>query len=151
MGAKRKMAMIALVGAVTAGMSTMAYAAPKGGGGKTPTTESSIVLDQSAARLAGTELQIGSGVTFTTVVGALGGSEYPMVYVECRSDADGSVVYGQLDHPEVIFVLGGGSSPWFEVGGGATCTGQLLAYGGRSKGMDTIRLLAETAAFHALG
>jgi hypothetical protein len=31
-----------------------------------------------------------------------------MVYVACRSDADGSLLYGQLDHPDVTFVLGGG-------------------------------------------
>jgi hypothetical protein len=64
-------------------------------------------------------------------------------------DADGSVIYAQLDHPDATFVLGGGSSEWRSRGGSADCSASLRAYGGRSGGQDTIRVLAGPIQFHA--
>jgi hypothetical protein len=58
-------------------------------------------------------------------------------------------VYGQLDYPSTAFVLGGGSSDWWIVGGNANCIAHLYAYGGKSQGSDTIRELAAPVAFAA--
>ena len=90
----------------------------------------------------------GSSVWFKTNVVGLKGTEYPMVYVECYSTVDGSLLYGQLDHPDAEFVLGGGWSPWFDVvpSPDATCLAHLYAYGGKSKGIDVIRELTDPAA-----
>lgn len=89
---------------------------------------------------------IGDPVTFTTSTGRLAGYEYPLVYLDCRQD--GVTVYGQLDFPDTIFILGAGSSPWLALGGPATCTGYLYAYGHRFAN-QTIRLLAQTVPFAA--
>jgi len=70
-----------------------------------------------------------------------------MVYVECRSDADKSRLYGQLDHPDSTFVRRGGSSGWWLVGGPAGCVAYLYAYGGKTPGTE----LASPVAFHAEG
>jgi hypothetical protein len=109
------------------------------------TAASSISLD------AGSDLRLGGKVTFTTSAGDLGGGEYPMIVVSCYSDATGDKVYAQLDHPDSTFILGGGSSKWWQVGGSADCKATLYAYGGRSKGYDTIRELAGPVPFHAAG
>jgi hypothetical protein len=114
--------------------------AGKGGHANAATT-SSIRLDQSAA-----SLELGSRVTFTTAVVGLTGNEYAMVYLKCMQGGD--VVYGQLDSPDTTFVLGGGSSPWWGVGGPADCVGYLKAYSTRG-GPDTVRVLSRTAEFTA--
>lgn len=116
-------------------------AAGKGGGSPTY-TGGSISLNEDPSNLS-----MDSTVTFTTVSPKLKGHEYPLVYLACYQD--GKVVYGQLDHPDVTFVLGGGWSPWRDVGGPATCRAQLLVYGGQEKGHDIITFLAETEDFYA--
>jgi hypothetical protein len=112
--------------------------AGKGGHGNTAKTNS-ITLDQDAASLA-----LGSRVSFTTSVVGLTGNEYAMIYLKCMQGGD--VVYGQLDTPDTTFVLGGGSSPWWAVGGSADCVGYLKAYSTRG-GPDTVRVLASTSEF----
>jgi len=102
---------------------------------------SSISLDQ-----AGQALSLGSSVTFTTTVGDLTGNEYALVYLKCTQGD--TVVYGQLALPGTTFVLGGGSSPWWQVGGPASCMAYLYAYGTHG-GSDTIRELATTPTFSA--
>lgn len=97
-----------------------------GGGNSSSTPTGSIRLNESGP------FALGDSVTFTTSVSGLTGNEYPMVYLECSSDADGTRVYGQLDHPNSVFVLGGGSSLWWSVGGSAACTAHLYSYGGKS-------------------
>lgn len=83
-----------------------------------------IVLDQTGP------LSFGDSVTFTTTHTRLKGSQWPMVYVECRSVDDGAVLYGQLDQPDAQFLLGGGWSPWWEYDPrpDALCQGYLYAY-----------------------
>ncbi|MBA3877351.1 MAG: hypothetical protein C0498_10500 [Anaerolinea sp.] len=112
-----------------------------GGNGGKPATTSSISLNE-----AGQALSLGSSVTFTTTVGDLTGTEYPLVYLACYSTSSGALVYGQLDLPGTVFVLGGGSSDWWQVGGPANCVAHLYAYGTHG-GQDTIRELATPAAF----
>lgn len=103
-------------------------------------TPSTIVMNEDPATLS-----LGSNVTFTAKANGLKGREYPMVYLKCtQNDA---VVYGQLDHPDVTFVLGGGSSQWKLNGGPAVCKAYLYAYGGKERGNDATRLLAETPEF----
>jgi hypothetical protein len=87
-------------------------------------------------------------VTFTTTVtGKLKGYQYPLVYVECSQDV---LVYGQLDFPDVAFVLGGGSSEWVTRGGGAAeCVAHLMIYPGIHHN-DPILDLAQVT-FHAEG
>jgi len=115
------------------------------GGGALP-AGSTISLDQTYA------LRLGDSVTFSTTVEDLNGGEYPLVYLECRSVLDGSVLYGQLDHPDATFVLGGGSSQWWLVRGEAWCNAVLYSYGGKTRGgYDEIRLLAGPAEFYAGG
>ena len=120
--------------------------AAKGGKPGASTAGSSISLDQF-----GQALHLGSQVTFTTTAVGLSGGQYPMVYVECRDYGDGSVLYGQLDHPDVTFVLGGGSSRWWLVPNDAMCHAWLYAYGGKSKGYDTFETLAGPIDFYAGG
>jgi hypothetical protein len=96
----------------------------------------------------GSELVLGGTVRFITNAKGLKGSEWPMVLVKCVDDKD-DVIYAQLDHPDPGFVLGDGSSEWRSRGGPADCSATLLAYGGRSGGMDTIRTLAGPVTFHA--
>jgi hypothetical protein len=112
-----------------------------GHGGAGATQSSVITLDQAPGAFA-----LGTPVTFTTTVADLSGNEWAMVYLKC--DQAGTVVYGQLDLPGTVFVLGAGSSPWWEVGGTATCVAYLEAYGSHG-GTDTIRVLAQTEAFSA--
>ena len=154
---KKKLKLLLAVGAaLTLVVSVAPALAGKGGngGGKGAggastggTTTSTISLDQ-----AGQALALGDPVTFTTTVAGLKGGEYPMVYLECSSATDGSLLYGQLDHPDVTFVLGGGSSRWWQVGGAADCLAHLYAYGGKTNGgYDTIRELAVPVAFDTAG
>lgn len=84
---------------------------------------------------------IGGEVTFTTTTDGLHGNQYPMVYLVCQVDPSNfpgqigpRTVYGQLDHPEMTFILGGGSSPWItpsdpDYQAPATCHAELRAYG----------------------
>ena len=80
---------------------------------------------------AGSDLRFQGAVVFDAeVTSQLRGYEYPMIYVEAWQD--GELVYGQLDHPDVPFYLGGGSSLWVSRGGGAAhCRASLMIYGGR--------------------
>jgi hypothetical protein len=150
MGGSKKLLGLIVMGAAVVGMSSVAIAG-KGGGGK-PAPQgpaSSITLNQSA-RVAG-DLSFGQEVTFTTVVEQLTGGEYPMAYVECHSVVDGTLLYGMLDHIDVAFLLGGSWSPWWEVKSDGDCSAKLYAYGGRSKGVETPRLLAESEHFYVVG
>lgn len=126
----------------TVALSALMFAGASAQARKPGTSSSSagISLNQDPSTL-----RLGSPVTFTTNAAGLTGSEYPMVYVECEQGT--AVVYGQLDHPDATFVLGGGSSQWWVVGGGASCTAHLFAYGGKSQGNDTIRELATPVTF----
>ena len=92
----------------------------------------------------------GSAVTFTTTVPKLKGSEYPLIYLACT--VSGRVVYGQLDLPNTVFILGGGSSPWItpsnpDYRSSATCVAYLYAYGTWQS--NTADLLAHTPPFAA--
>lgn len=127
-----------LVGRAPAGAESV-FAGKGGHGNSTTTTASSIRLDQDAASLS-----LGSRVTFTTTVAGLTGNEYAMIYLKCMQG--GEVVYGQLDAPDTTFVLGGGSSPWWGLGGTADCVGYLKAYSTRG-GPDSVRVLAHTSEF----
>jgi hypothetical protein len=98
----------------------------------------------------GSELWLGGTVRFVSEAVGLKGGEYPMVVVKCWA-AGGDLVYAQLDHPGEGFVLGGGSSDWKSQGGSASCEATLHAYGGKSGGNDTIRLLAGPLGFRADG
>ncbi len=115
---------------------------------KPPMTVSSIALNEDPTTLIPpTPTTYGSDVTFTTTVEKLKGGEYPMVYLAAY-DGDGIVIYGQLDHPDTVFVLGGGSSKWKNEGlGGADCKAFLYAYGGKNRGIDTIRELCPPIEF----
>jgi hypothetical protein len=131
-------------------------AARGGNSGAGGTTEySTIGLASDTARVAETGMTRGSSVSFTTNVVNLKGSEWAMVYVACYSDVDGRLLYGELATPDSTFVLGGGSSDWWllEPAPAATCYAHLWAYGGREKGVDTIRTLTDpsqpTLSFHA--
>ena len=81
-------------------------------GAAKPTPSGTIVLNESGP------FKLGDTVTFTTTVDNLTGSQWPMVYVVCIGadgidpDTDPDVLYGQLDQPDTVFVLGGGWSPW---------------------------------------
>jgi hypothetical protein len=147
MGGKKLLGLLVIGAALIA--TPAAAMAGKGGGNKPAPVVSSIRLNggDDTARLVGT-LAFGSAVTFTTTIEPLSGKEWPMVYVECRSVNDGSVLYGQLDYPDTTFVLGGGSSPWWSVQSDADCTAQLLAY---SKSAGAGRLLAASESFYASG
>jgi hypothetical protein len=123
-------------------VSPTAALAAKGGKGAS-TSVSSITLDQ-----AGQNLVRGDTVTFTSVASALTGSAYPMVYVECSSAVDGTLLYGQLDYPKTGFVLGGGSSQWWSQDDPAHCLGHLYAYGAKD---GSIRELAAPVPFDAAG
>ena len=143
----RRFLAVALAAVLLVTLSGTAFAAKGGnkggnGGGNTGsgTTVSSITLDQ-----AGQTLSFGSGVTFTTVVAGLSGNQYPMVYLQCLQDT--TVVYGQLDVSTATFVLGGGSSPWWNSPGPANCIAQLDAYGGN----NGIQVLASTPWFAVAG
>ena len=115
-----------------------------GNGNNNLNRSASLTLDQ-----AGQDLAFGDSVTFTTSVDGLNGTEYPLVYVECHSVVDGSLLYGQLDHPSATFVLGGGSSRWWTVRDDARCLAHLYAYGGKDQGYDVITELTSPYGFDA--
>lgn len=139
----RRLVSIGLAAALvlTVAGTTLAAKGGNGGNAGSGATAASITLDQSDITLS-----LGTPVTFTTNIVGLTGNEYALVYLKCV-EGD-TVVYGQLDLPGTTFVLGGGSSPWWQVAGTATCVGYLEAYGTHG-GYDTIRVLAQTAAFTA--
>ena len=70
-----------------------------------------------------------------------------MVDLECRQN--GAIVFSQLDKPDAIFLLGGGSSVWLTTGGTANCTADLDAYGTKG-GSWSVRVLS-TTSFDAAG
>jgi hypothetical protein len=152
---------VAIVGALVFGVAVVGGGGPAGASAvdaRTSTGYSTIDLDTSGSRVAVSSLQRGSSVWFKTRVVGLKGTEYPMVYVECYSKDDGSLLYGQLDHPDAEFVLGGGWSPWYDISPSpaAKCFAHLYAYGGKTKGgRDVIRELTDPAlpvlSFHADG
>jgi hypothetical protein len=132
----RKLVSVGLAVALVLTFTGAAFAAKGGGGGGNGggaggggvaglPTISTIQLNQAGP------FKFGDVVTFTTSAVGLRGGEYPLVYVECDA-ADGSVLYGQLDYPNAAFVLGGGSSPWWLVGGDAVCNAGLFSYGGKT-------------------
>jgi hypothetical protein len=128
-------ALLVIVG--VSGIARLAEAAP-------PVAAGTITLNETGP------FTIDDVVTFTTTTDNIKGSQWPMVYVECRSTIDNTVLYGQLDHPDVGFLLGGGSSPWREpdnAGEDAVCVAGLYTY---SKQGD-IALLAQTSPFAAAG
>ena len=154
--ASEALLILAIVGALVFAAATLTGTRPAGGdsvfaarggngngGGNAGAgaVASGISLDQ-----AGQALSLGSSVTFTTTVGDLTGNEYALVYLKCTQGD--TVVYGQLALPGTTFVLGGGSSPWWQVGGPASCMAYLYAYGTHG-GSDTIRELATTPTFSA--
>lgn len=93
----------------------------------------------------------GQAVTFTTTATGLKGNQYPMVYLECYSVVDGTLLYGQLDYPTTPFQLGGGSSKWHLQRDDATCIAHLFAYGGKYRGNELIVELTSPISFPALG
>lgn len=90
------------------------------------------------------DARFGGEVTFNATTADLKGYQYPLVYLECFQGS--TPVYGQLDHPDTVFVLGGGSSAWWDSPGPATCQATLYAYG-----HDDIILLAEPLTFDSAG
>ena len=143
----RRLVSVGLAAALVLSVAGTTLAAKGGNGGGnggnagSGTTISSITLDQSNQTLS-----LGMPVTFTTSATGLIGNEYALLYLRCM-EGD-TVVYGQLDLPGTTFVLGGGSSPWWQLGGTATCAGYLEAYGTHG-GYDTVRVLAQTPTFTA--
>lgn len=105
-----------------------------------------VPVESSIAVAADSDLRFGGAVTFDTTTEKLKGWQYPMVYVVCYQD--GSLVYGQLDHPDATFILGGGWSLWWTHPGPADCEALLYAY---SASKSEVTLLAGTATFHAEG
>lgn len=152
MKTKSRNIMLAACAALMAGaLAGTADAAKGGNSGKGGEPQvSSISLNESVARTS-TLLGFGSGVSYSTTVEPLKGSEYPLVYTACHSVVDGALLYGELALPDSTFVLGGGSSDWHDVRHDALCTAELRAYGGKDKGLDTIRVLASTDPFFAAG
>jgi len=144
MGGKKLLGLI-VMGAALIGTSSAAMA---GKGSGAPKAVSSITLNQGgdAARVVGS-LSFGQNVTFTTTVEQLTGGEYPMVYVQCYSVDDGSLLYGMLDHADAAFLLGGSWSPWWDVKSDGDCWADLMAYGGR-KGPHA---LASSEHFYVVG
>jgi len=144
MGGKKLLGLIVMAAAVV-GTSSVAMAGKSGGGKSAPV--STIALSQAeTARVVGT-LSFGQNVTFTSTVEQLSGGEYPMVYVECYSVLDGTLLYGMLDHADATFLLGGSWSPWWDIKSDGDCWADLMAYGGR-KGPRT---LAESEHFYVVG
>ena len=98
------------------------------GNGNNVTQSSSISLSRSGQTLA-----FGDSVTFASTVVGLNGTEYPLVYVECRSAVDGSLLYGQLDHPDATSSseedphVGGASATTHIAWGICTRTGARIA------------------------
>jgi hypothetical protein len=128
-----------------------AFAARGGGGGGHGGGNVGIAPTSTISLNEVGPFSFGDAVTFTTNAVGLNGGEYPLVYVECRSVVDGSVLYGQLDYPTTAFLLGGGSSPWWANRVDANCTAVLYSYGGKSQGMESIYVLAGPVSFPASG
>lgn len=96
----------------------------------------------------GADLRYGGNVTFDTEVDGLQGTQYPMVYVACWQDD--VKVYGELNRPDDVFKMGGGSSQWIVNGGGpATCQASIRTYGG--KGKTPYSTILETIEFEVEG
>jgi hypothetical protein len=138
-GPAKKWVALACAGAVLGMLAGSAHAARGGnGGGKghvtTSASESRITLNQDP-----NTLRLGSQVTFTSTWTGVSGNEFAQIGLQCYQA--GAVVYGELQAPDYTFTLGAGSSKW--TGGGAQCTGRLLAYG-LAGGAESIRLLAST-------
>lgn len=93
------------------------------------------------------DARFGGAVTFAATSNGLRGYQYPLVYLACYQQ--GVIVYGQLDLPTTTFILGGGSSPWWESPGPASCAATLYAYPGLHT--DPILLLAGPITFAAAG
>lgn len=142
------------------------YAAPLKGSTKqsvTPTISIATVNGSSYDVAAKTPVpKLGDTLTFNTTIPSLAGWEYPMIDTQCYQDVNGDgtvdtnlfgpdIVYTWLDHPTASQVLGGYSSIWTQRGGGAvTCLANLDAYGWKS-GKESIRVLATTGTWQALG
>src|SRR5262245_58405325 len=146
--------------------------AGKGGGGSggsgantSPTPNIAIASINGTPMAAASVKQtpkLGDNLTFATVDGSMAGWEYPMVVVSCYQDVNGDgtidthllgpdIVYSWVDHPDATFLLGAAYSIWTYRGGGpATCRADLDAYGWK-QGKETIRLMASTGDWPALG
>lgn len=91
------------------------------------------------------DARFGGAVTFSATTANLKGYQYPLVYLACYQGS--ALVYGQLATPETVFILGGGSSPWWISPGPAACSATLYAYPGLHAG--DIVLLAGPLTFAA--
>ena len=89
----------------------------------------------------------GDSVTFTVTSDGLKGNQYPMVYVQAHAVEDGTLLYGQLAHPEETFVLGGGSSAWHSDRRDAHCTADVRIYGQHDQG----QVVLDSVEFDAAG
>lgn len=87
-------------------------------------------------------------INFTATTDNLKGNQYPLVYVECYSVVDNELLYGQLDHPNVAFVLGASSSEWHTDRDDANCTASLRVYGGKK---DQGQVILDSLTFSASG
>jgi hypothetical protein len=141
---RKTLAVLAAVGVIAVlAAPSMAAKPPKGGGSA---IRSSISLDSNGS-LAATGPHLGATVRFATTVGALAGSEYPMVALMCYQD--NALVFADLDQPAADFLLGGTSSAWVANGKPASCNAYLQAYGWKH-GVESVRTLANTS-FDATG
>lgn len=113
----------------------VAHADPK------PRTGTIVLVEQE-------QLHFGDTASFITTDN-LKGREYPMVYVVCYSVVDGHLLYGQLDYPDVAFLLGGGSSPWWDSDDDGVCVGRLYSYGSPHIGENPF-WIADTPTFVVL-
>jgi hypothetical protein len=90
------------------------------GKGGTP-TPSWIALGSVGGALAPLQPSLGSSVRFST--GYPTSTKNPWVSLLCYQGT--TLVYGEGGDPGDTFQLGGGSSQWLTVGGGAACTAEL--------------------------
>lgn len=150
---------------VAAGLTATVAPAFAGKGGGSGTSRISIATVDGAA-LGGASVKptpkLGDVLTFATTVEPLAGWEYPMVSLSCFQDVNGDgvvdtsitgpdLVFAQLDKPSATYTLGGYSSIWTQrAGGNATCRADLDAYGWKG-GKESIRVLATTGNWAALG
>jgi len=136
----------ALVACITlAGTASVASAAPGGNQKSDAGTVSSIELIVPATERSTGSLHIGDVVTYATTIETLKGYEWPMVTTSCYAD-DGTILWSQLDYPDVQFPLAGTWTPWYENGGDGTCEATLWAYSSKG-GRYTARQLAATPTF----
>lgn len=119
----------------------LVLAFPFGAGATAPPASGTIAGPFGSAAL-------GSTVTFTTTVSGFKGWQYPMVDLVCEQA--GTVVFAQLDYPDAIFLLGGGSSDWSAGGGDAECHADLDLYG-RQGGRWHVDTVATTGVWTAAG